>query len=476
MVLKHKDDPLNCCITTFNCGRELVDVDYFASSLHSALKPFETPPDLIVLALQEIAPLGPSFLGGHFLKSYFDRFEVALRLAARWSYTRDVEYERVLMRSIGLTGIMVFARREIKKMIESVRAAGTGVGVWDMGNKGAVAVRLAVEGVQLTFVSAHLAPGEEQCERRNADWRKICENLVFELVAENTWKEGGRKAVLPPLSQERAGPSRTEADTEPLLAEGQREGSSEGHKDQDHALFTPVPSYIFFAGDLNYRTSDTPPKSNDSQTWPQPMAAEDDPLHHKHLLEKDQLSRELREGRTLHSLAEAPVTFPPTYKYSSKAQELAAANARSSTTNTGDEGPKGRCNSLPVVNFDDAQEQVWLWAKHRVPSWCDRILYLADLSLKVHYYKALPVQPTSDHRPVILSFGLYEVTLPHAKPQPFQLVAGWKERRAFARRMELVVGIPSCLLLVGTGQMVLSSTIVVAALVYLSIRAFTTTS
>lgn len=474
MVLTHKDNPLNCCITTFNCGREFVDVDYFASSLHSALKPFEAPPDLIVLAVQEIAPIGPSFIGGRFLKPYFDRLGTALRLAARWSYTKDIQYERVLVRNVGLTGIMVFARREIKATIEAVRAAGTGVGVWDMGNKGAVAVRLALEGVQLTFVSAHLAPGEDQCERRNADWRKICENLVFEPVEENMWKEGGRKSAQPPPQQDRAGPSQMESDTEPLLAAGRREGESEGHKDQDHALFAPVPSYVFFAGDLNYRTSDTPPKADDLQSWPQPMAGDDDPQHHRHLLEKDQLTRELREGRTLHNLAEAPVTFPPTYKYSSKAQELAAANAKIPTTKAGEEGPKGRCNSVPTVNFDDQQEQVWLWAKHRMPSWCDRILHHSDLSPMVHFYKALPVQPTSDHRPVIMSFGLYKVPLRRAKPQPFELVDGWRERRTAARRLEIMVGIPSYLLLVGSGQVLLLSTVVMAAVIYFSIRAFTT--
>lgn len=473
MGITHQDDPLNCCITTFNCGREFVDIDYFASSLHSALKPFEAPLDLIVLALQEIAPIGPSFLGGRFLKSYFDRFEATLHLAARWSYTKEVQYERVLVRSVGMTGIMIFARQEIKAKIETVRAAGTGVGVWDMGNKGAVAVRLALDGVQLTFVSAHLAPGEDQCKRRNADWRKICETLVFEAVEEDTWKAEGRKVLPPTPSQVHAGPSQMESDTEPLLAVGQHADAVEDHKNQDHALFTPIPSYVFFAGDLNYRTSERPPKPDDAQNWPQPMVADEDPLHYRHLFEKDQLTREMREGRTLHNLAEPAVTFPPTYKYSSKAQSLAAANARIPNTKAGEDGPKGRCNSLPTVSFDEAQEQVWLWAKHRMPSWCDRILYLADLSPKVRYYKALPVQPTSDHRPVLMSFGLYKIPLPRAKPQPFEVMEAWKQRRTVARRMEILVGIPSYLLLVGQGQLVLLSTFVMAAVVYFSIRAFT---
>ena len=63
---------LNCYITTFNCGRELVDVDYFANNLFNGAKT-DLPPDFIVLCLQEIAPIGYSFLGGSLLAPYFAR-------------------------------------------------------------------------------------------------------------------------------------------------------------------------------------------------------------------------------------------------------------------------------------------------------------------------------------------------------------------------------------------------------------------
>ncbi|KAL9133054.1 MAG: hypothetical protein Q9175_005774, partial [Cornicularia normoerica] len=51
---------------TFNCGRELIDPSVFSNHLFSALAN-PTAPDILVLCLQEIAPIAYSFLGGSFL-------------------------------------------------------------------------------------------------------------------------------------------------------------------------------------------------------------------------------------------------------------------------------------------------------------------------------------------------------------------------------------------------------------------------
>jgi hypothetical protein len=403
-------------------------MDYFASSLYTTLKPTSLPPDLIVLALQEISPIGFSFLGGSFLTPYFSAISEAVLFATTWAFSDDVIYEHVLTRNAGMTGIMVFARKEIKGKIRGMEEAGTGVGFWEMGNKGAVGVRMGLDETAVTFVAAHLAPAEDACERRNEDWKKICENLVFEGVDAKS-----------------SGKTQRTGESQPLLAENR---TSEGG--QQSGLFGK-PSYIFVAGDLNYRTSDTPPDPKDHENWPQPMASESDPAHFTQLLSKDQLTRELNNGRTLHHLAEANITFPPTYKYSSRAQQLAKDNARQYQSSS--KGPG------PTVNLEDRQEQVWLWAKHRVPSWCDRILYLADEPAKVHSYTALPVQPTSDHRPVALSFSV-PMTMPSVvKDAPFDIVDGWKERRANARRLEILVGIGAYLSLTKQGQALLAGSV-----------------
>ena len=84
---------LSCYITTFNCGRTLVDVDFFASQFFNGLKS-NLPPDLIVLCLEEIAPIAHSFLGGSFLAPYLTRFTTVVHAAV----AKRFELDAVLIR------------------------------------------------------------------------------------------------------------------------------------------------------------------------------------------------------------------------------------------------------------------------------------------------------------------------------------------------------------------------------------------
>lgn len=174
------------------------------------------------------------------------------------------------------------------------------------------------------------------------------------------------------------------------------------------------------------------------------------------MLEKDQLSRELHSKRTLHYLTEAPIDFPPTYKYSSAAQKQAAQRAGLICRNVADDAA--------AVKSDDDDDQVWLWAKHRTPSWCDRVLYLPESSPEVRAYTALPLQPTSDHRPVVLSFSIPEASLKDgstlAVKPPFDIKPGWVQRRSTARMLELIVGLGAYLALTWEGEALLLGTVV----------------
>ena len=69
-------------ILTFNCGKALIDVDAVASQLFLGLS---TPklPDILVLSLQEIAPIPHCLIGGSFLVPYFSRFHQAVEKASR---------------------------------------------------------------------------------------------------------------------------------------------------------------------------------------------------------------------------------------------------------------------------------------------------------------------------------------------------------------------------------------------------------
>ncbi|WPH05035.1 Hypothetical protein R9X50_00793300 [Acrodontium crateriforme] len=428
-------DNLRIYLATFNCGRELLDVNYFAANLFNGYEG-ELPPDLIVLSLQEIAPLGYSFLGGSFLNSYFMRFNQAIIDGTGLKFGKNAGYSQVIARNAGMTGIVIFAKHGVEERVRSMQTGAVGVGFWSMGNKGAVGVRLRMdlagygsEESVLSFVAAHLAPAEDQCERRNQDWKSICEGLVFEGTSSAKRVTG-------------------ESEAEPLLSE-----ESDGK--EDGSLFRPA-SYLFFAGDLNYRTSDTAPEPGSQKDWPQPVESRSDPHHWSQHLPKDQLIREMKRNNTLHLLDEAPINFGPTYKFSSAASKQALHAVESQTRELAD----GR--QVAVTSYKaGANEDVWLWAQHRTPSWCDRILFLAASKPTVHSYAALPVQPTSDHRPVALSLSI------PAKPfkvdgvePPFDVKPGWKERRATARRYELMVGLVAFLGYTWEGEALLAGTLI----------------
>jgi hypothetical protein len=419
---------LNLYLLTFNCGRNLVQPDIFAPYLFQALPQPQPLPELLVISLEEIAPIGNSFLGGSFLTPYFNAFRQTVKLASK-----DTSYVNTISRNIGMTAIMIFVRQDLVSRVSTLRTAGVGVGVQEMGNKGAVGVRIglqthedAEEVMQMTFVAAHLAPMEDALKERNEDWRSIVQGLAF--VSNASKKPIGRD----------------EQDEDVPLLQGTSEGSN-----STTGMYTPE-SYLFFSGDLNYRTSETKPSPEDVKRFPQPRTDSEDPKHFSHLYARDQLTQQLQAKKSLHGLTEPPVTFPPTYKY---ATDPSAP-------------PQG----------DDARE--WKWAQHRWPSWCDRILYLdlpswvprnsTSSKIEVHSYKALPLFPTSDHRPVALylSIPLSAIPLPEGGTNdirmqpPFSIDPHWKARRDFARKKEIVVGILAYLSLTWEGNGLLLATVI----------------
>ncbi|KAJ5562394.1 Endonuclease/exonuclease/phosphatase [Penicillium sp. DV-2018c] len=403
-------DALGVYVLTFNCARNLINVDSFAEHFFDALPASgagSSAPDLIFLSLQEIAPIAHSFLGGSLLLPYFDAFRHAVQKASAQRWNQD--YVNFLTDNTGMTALMLFARDDTLRQIAWQDTAHVGFGFQDMGNKGAVGARLGyvVDGlssktIDLTFVAAHLAPMEDACERRNQDWQSIVERLVF------THDKG----------RPREGGSVNENTR--LLDDAASAHAERSRRD----LFAPN-AYLFLAGDLNYRTSDTGPSTDEIAQFPRRDASIDDPTHYSHLLKKDQLKREMDHDRTFHGLSEAPIDFPPTYKYSDAAREA-------------------------VLQGLDAKSQEWKWSTHRWPSWCDRILYLdkppwagESGSVSPLAYNALPLFAQSDHRAVALVASV-PLSSSEAAPgrdlAPFSLDPNWEAKRDTARRKELVVG------------------------------------
>jgi hypothetical protein len=421
---------LSIYILTFNCGRAPIDVESFASQLFTGLSSPKLP-DILVLSLQELAPLAQSFVGSFLLAPYFGRFHHAVQQAGRkLSGGNGDSYSLITARYVGMTGIMVFVRDPAS--IQDLETGVVGVGVADMGNKGAVGARFTYHRgdsyTELTFVAAHLAAMEDEVLRRNEDWKNIVRRLIFASSFKNN-------SVA------------TSGEERPLLSISSQDGSI--YKSTSH---------LFVAGDLNYRTSVTKPSPGDyTNSFPQP-----DHVSFAPLFERDQLNRERKAGRTCHGLVEAPITFPPTYKYE----------------------PKG-----PFLT-PDSELSKWHWASHRWPSWCDRILYLdipswlksqaPDAAIITHKYTALPLFPSSDHRPVALDVSLPLIPIPEPGEEemddprtnpPFHVDINWKSRRDRARVLELVCGSSMYLTTTAEGGGLLLAMIAGAIGAYLAIKA-----
>lgn len=406
-------------LLTFNAARNLVDPQSLAPSFFDALPKDAPVPDIVAISLQEVAPIAYSFLGGSYLKPYFDRVTTTVQLAADLHSHGDDSLEHVATRSLGMTALMLFAKPALLERIQWIQSAGAGVGFSNMGNKGAVAMRVGLscpgadDTLDLTFAAAHLAPMESNVDARNKDWENLVRNLVFVNGDDSAYSSSEERPLLAPASEVPA----------------------------DHnGLFTPG-NHVFFYGDLNYRTNDNPPGEDAHKAYPQPAESDASPSHFSHLLKQDQLIREKDAKRTLHGFQELPINFPPTYKY---------ATSHGKNVNTPRRALSGEGDS-------------WEWSKHRYPSWCDRILFLragSSSDLEPQIYTALPVQPTSDHRPVALSLRVDEKPIQmgvndYLSRPPFDINPQWKARRDAARRWEVIVGLMSYLALTGKGRIIL---------------------
>lgn len=280
--------------------------------------------------------------------------------------------------------------------------------------------------------------------------------------SEGKQTDGGRDIPLP-----------TEDERAAFLAREERANSipaDYARRLHDASIFKPG-SHLFVAGDLNYRiNTNTPPA-----LAPFPTLEPDNFLT---FFADDQLTRERSEGRTLHGLSEAEVKFPPTYKI----KHLSAEKA------------------VDAVNSEDVQAGKdvvpWKWAPHRWPGWCDRILYLdippwvkhqhggrLSAEIKVQRYQSMPTMLSSDHQPVYLRVSVPLLTPRELSPPddwdvvedgagkvdprlrlPVPIDTGAWERRATARRREVMTGMTTLFFSTRQGAVALGTVAVVAIL------------
>ena len=495
------------------------------------------PSSLVNSSLQEVAPLSHSFIGSYLLSPYYSRFEEALNLAAAKVLTATENdaadlpaqpggsapypYTLVRAKNVGMTAIMLFSKTPAA--IHHVEEAECGFGAADMGNKGAVGLRIswtpgtgdgggsvqpeagvAPETTELTFVAMHLAAMEWNLKRRNANWKTIMSGLTF---------ANPRKALpgLFPSDESAPTPDRTgtgRTPPRPSSADSSEAEEEEGqpflradsdddlspiepsHPDfpgltsahhatlHDLSIYKPT-SHLFVGGDLNYRISTTTPPP--MATFPS-MDPESE-NYFPSFLARDQLTIERTANRTLQGMAEAPIRFGPTYKYNVQHDAAGATNEAAVRRGT-------KINGIPEIP--------WRFASHRWPGWCDRILFLEVPSwvtsssssapqaatspeepprIDVLAYDSLPVVTTSDHRavffrasvpliepdamrpPEVFSSAVERLDPRASLPVPVDVHA-W-ERRAAARRKEIVVGWTAFVWSTREGAMLLATVLLV---------------
>jgi len=333
------------------------------------------------------------------------------------------------------TGIILYAQPDIARNISKVEHAEVRHGDYNLGNKSSAAIRLNYRHVDagnnageettvVAFVASHLQASADKYKERNGMWRTIVENLVFESI---DLKTGRYISSSSPLSD-----SHEEAAT-PLLSSTRHDDTQSRNNQGIYARH----SHLFVAGDLNYRATDSESPSEDHKNFPppRPFPSSSHPMPDvfSSLLHHDQLSRERTAKNTLHHLTEAAIRFDPTYKFSEPAQR----NAKTAPSSLGGESH---------------EEDVWV--EQRTPSWCDRILYLdpknqsQECKPTIELYDALAVQPTSDHRPVLMKFSLPLTPLTNiSKDDEVDLMRGftlnpnWKRKRDTSRLADLVAGV-----------------------------------
>ncbi|KAK1833109.1 Endonuclease/exonuclease/phosphatase [Podospora conica] len=460
--------PLDLFLLTFNCAKNLINVGVFASHLYGALSQNATGtagaalPDLVALSLQEVAPLSYSFIGSYFLNPYYARYEEALNLAsARLLETKALEssdasdalprptprpYTLVRAKNVGMTAILLFARDPTH--IHKIEEAECGFGAADMGNKGAVGLRVTwsdapngatTPATEVTLVATHLAAMEWNLKKRNANWLTIVSGLTFANplailpgpfppdTSAPRPDQSGAGDTRPPSSS-----SSSDETTHPLLpSPAPALSETDLAALQSASIFKPT-SHLFVFGDLNYRIStSTPP----------PLAAfpsfdPSSPDYYPSFLPRDQLTQERLARRAFHGLAEAPVAFGPTYKF-----DVLPDSALDEADNVEAVRAGAQHNGVAEVP--------WRFAPHRWPGWCDRVLFLEE-GVEVRGYEALPVVRTSDHRAVYLRAAVVPLGEegavsgrgeedPRVKMPVAVDLHAWERRRA-ARQRELVVG------------------------------------
>jgi phosphatidylinositol-bisphosphatase len=288
----------------------------------------------------------------------------------------------------------VYAAKTLREHLRDVRVAtvstGVNLGVTMLGNKGGVGIWMRAYNTPLCFVCAHLSAGakEGDAAKRSEDYQEIFAKLSF-----------------PP----------------PQTA------SSDGSFEKPANVADAFASV--WVGDLNYRlnatdeyvrnalvsstaTNDVDRGSFSDANAPRTRPAVDYSLNSPYavakndffsrLLRADQLLIERAAGKAFGGWTEAPVAFPPTYKYRPGTHTYSGAG----------DPEEGGADDASEPAASQKEER-----KKRTPAWCDRILWRGRDIRQISYGRSELTR--SDHKPV---FGAFRVFARELSPEKLQAV------------------------------------------------------
>ncbi|XP_038207935.1 type II inositol 1,4,5-trisphosphate 5-phosphatase [Zerene cesonia] len=210
------------------------------------------PPDIYAVGFQELDLSKETFL--------FDQtFREDEWYCAVLNYV-DKRAKYVKIEKVRLVGMLliVLIKDKYFPFVRNVVCDTVGTGIMGkMGNKGGVSIRFDFHNTSICFVNSHLAAHVEEYERRNQDFRDICNRTRFPQTNQQP------KAI----------------------------------KDHDH---------IYWLGDLNYRITELDPIAvkkfvNENNFAP--------------VLEWDQLKQQHKNNNVFSGYYEGLISFKPTYKY-----------------------------------------------------------------------------------------------------------------------------------------------------------------
>ncbi|KAL6770923.1 hypothetical protein ACKKBF_B33235 [Auxenochlorella protothecoides x Auxenochlorella symbiontica] len=290
--------------------------------------------------------------------------------------------------------LSIWVRASLLPHVHGIQILSVATGMMGyLGNKGAVAIRMRLYDTGVCFVSSHLASGENPGDeaKRHYDHAEILRRGYFgdattASVARPTL--GAATGSLTPDVQRVAGPAARGGHWGPALS---------------HMMAT---QHVFWMGDLNYRLHG----GGAGSTTILKAIAEGEL---ESLLARDQLLHAMRSGAAFAGWQEAPIRFPPTFKfkrgsprYLGQEGEGSASPGLGTAANLASRAAEEGVASIPPLN--EAGKAGTPPERPRAPAWTDRILFKSQtphLIKQTAYMSAQGIQ-LSDHRPVSAAYLL----------------------------------------------------------------------